>query len=52
MIEDFQLSDITVLAPTNEAFQALELGAIAYLKSPNVTCILCINVDEYSIGVL
>lgn len=36
MIEDFKFSNITVLAPTNEAFEALEPGAVLYLQSLNV----------------
>ena len=36
MIEDFEFSNITVLAPTDEAFEALEPGAVPYLQGPNV----------------
>jgi len=39
MINDFEFSDITALAPTNEAFEALEPGAVAYLQSFEVICI-------------
>ena len=36
MISDFGFANITVLAPTNEAFKALEPGALAYLQNSNV----------------
>lgn len=36
MVNDFGFSNITVLAPTNEAFEALEPGAVAYLQTSNV----------------
>jgi len=36
MIGDFGFPNITVLVPTNEAFEMLEPGAVPYLQSSNV----------------
>ena len=41
MMSDFKVPNITVLAPTNGAFEILEIGAVAYLRSSNVHTYMC-----------